>query len=202
MKKHLLLATLTTLVSLSSFATIDSYVTIKYPVQGMHEAGYCIIDSLAWDGISNIGTKEMLATQALNGPFKIPGIQAGEDSDGLVQVNALYESGVKVDLSVDMETFDKGSLVVNASEASAKAKTLEERDEVIKKVKVAIYAGMANALSGIVPVVKLELVGLPNQAGIKNQVPAVFRSSFSKNSPYLQGLKKELNIVDGKKGCI
>lgn len=202
MKNKLIALTLSTFVSLSAFATIDSYVTIKMPVNGMHEAGVCIVDTLAWDGVSSIGTKEMLASTALNGPFKIPGLQAGEDAEGLVQVNALHGSGVKVAIDVDMDNFTKATLTVDATEASSKAKTLAERAEVIRNVKIAIYAGMANAIGSVVKTAKVQVKGLPNQTGISSPVPLAFKSSFTKTSPYLAGLKKELNIVDGMKGCI
>ena len=202
MKKSLLALTLTTIMSATAFATIDSYVTVQIPVSGIHESGVCMIKSLAWDGVSNIGTKELVASQALNGPFKIHAMQAGEDNEGLVQANALYGSGVKVAIDVDMDSFNKAPITVDATEASSKAKTLEERAEVVRNVKIAIYAGIQNTISSMVKTAKVELKGLPNQTGIKGAVPAAFKSSFTKVSPYLATIKKELNMVDANGNCI
>lgn len=202
MKKSLLALSLSVIMSATAFATIDSYTTVQIPVSGMHESGVCMIKSLAWDGVSNIGTREIVAAQALNGPFKIHGMQAGEDSEGLVQVNVLYGSGVKVAIDVDMDSFNKATITIDASEASAKAKTIEERTEVIRNVKIAIYAGIQNTISSLVKTAKVELKGLPNQTGIKGAVPVVFKSSFTKVSPYLATIKKELNMVDVNGNCI
>lgn len=199
--KYFLALALTSFMTTSAFATIDSYVNVKIPVHGMHESGVCLIDTLAWDGISSIGTAQSLAGSALNGPLKIPAFQAGEDAEGLVQVNMLYQSGVTVGIEVDMDNFDKATIKVDATKATATAKTLEERQEVIKNVKIAIYAGVHNTVDGMVKVAKVELKGLPDQKGIKNVVPTAFKANFTKASPYLATVKKELNIVDGAKNC-
>lgn len=201
MKKNLLTLALTTLMSIPAFATIDSYTSVKIPVRGMHESGVCLIDTLAWDGISNIGTSQMLANTALNGPLRVPGIQAGEDAEGLVQVNLLYQSGVNVAIDVDMDLLDRATVTIDASKASANAKSVEERQDVINNVKIAIYAGVINAVDSIVKVTKVELKGLPNQKGLSSTVPLSFKSNFTKSSPYLEIIKKDLNLVEGLKHC-
>ncbi len=201
MKKNLFALALTSMVSLSAFATIDSYTSIKIPVHGMHESGVCLIDTLAWDGVSNIGTSQMLASSALNGPLKIPAIQAGEDAEGLVQVNMLYQSGVSVGIEVDQEKMNTAVVTIDASKATAEAKTLEERADVIRKVKIAIYAGVMNTVDSMIKTTAVVVKGLPDQKGIAIQVPKVFNSKFTKTSPYLAAVKKELDIVDGQKNC-
>lgn len=201
MKKNLIALTLTSMMSLSAFATIDSYVNVKIPVGGMHESGVCLIDSLAWDGVSNMGTAQMLAGTALNGPLKIPGFQAGEDAEGLIQVNMLYQSGVSVGIEVDQDKLNTAVVSVDASKATAEAKTLEEREAVVRLVKVAIYSGVMNTVDSMIKTTAVKVNGLPDQKGIKSAVPTVFNSKFTKTSPYLGLIKKELNIVDGAKNC-
>lgn len=201
MKSHLIALTLTSIMTVSAFATIDSYTSVKIPVHGMHESGVCLIDSLAWDGISNLGTAQMVAANALNGPLKIPGFQAGEDAEGLVQVNMLYQSGVAVAIEVDQDKMNTAVVTIDASKASATAKTIEEKEAVVRLVKIAIIAGVENTIDSMITTTKVELKGLPNQKGIKTPVPAAFNSKFTKASPYLTGIKKELDVVMGTKNC-
>lgn len=192
----------TTLVS-SAFATIDTYSTVKYPVSMMQDSGICLVTSLAHDGITNAGTAQLLAVSALNRPFKIPGIQAGEDSEGLVQVNMLYNQGIDMEFVLDWnaEDMSKAELVIDATNASKNAVTIEQRTEAVRLIKTAIVAGVTNSLTGMVKQIKLTLKGLPNQKGIVNPIPAAFNSNFTKTSPYLAGVKKELNIVEGIEKC-
>jgi hypothetical protein len=161
-----------------------------------------MIDSLAWDGISSPGSKEALAAKALNGPFKVYGIMAGEDQEGMVQVNALFDKGIEVTITTDDFGANKVSISINASEAARKAKSLDERSEVVKLAKTALYAALANTIGSYFKAVSAEVVGLPSQSGIKNPIPSRFNFSFTKESPYLLNLKKELAIIDGAKNCI
>lgn len=203
MKKNLLGFIFASTLATSAFATIDTYSTVKYPVSMMQDSGVCLVTSLAHDGITNAGTAQLLAVSALKGPFKIPGIQAGEDSEGLVQVNMLYNQGIDMEFVLDWNSDDmsKAELIIDATAASKNAASVEQRTEVVRLVKTAIVASVTNSLTGLVKQVKLTIKGLPNQKGIVNPIPATFNSSFTKASPYLAGVKKELNIVEGIEKC-
>jgi len=202
MKKNLLAFTITGLFSLTAFATVDSFVNLKIPVYGVQSSDVCLVDSLAWDGISSPGSKEALAAKALNGPFKVYGVMAGEDQDGMVQINALYDSGIEISINTDDFGSNKASVTINASAATKYAKSLDQRIEVVKLAKIAIYSALVNTIGSFYNVVTLEVIGLPTQSGIKNPIPARFNFPFTKESPYLLGLKKELSIIDGGKNCI
>jgi hypothetical protein len=189
-------------VSFSSHATVDSFVSLKIPVYGAQSSDLCMIESMAWDGISSPGSKEALAAKALNGPFKVYGIMAGEDQDGMVQVNALFEKGIEVTISTDDFGTNSATVSINATEAARKAKSVTERSEVVKLAKTALYAALVNTIGSFYKTVSAEVVGLPSQSGVKNPIPSRFNFSFSKESPYLLNLKKELAVIDGMKNCI
>jgi len=202
MKKLFFSLSLLTFLSTHSFATVDSFVSLKIPVFGVQSSDVCMIDSLAWDGISSPGSKEALAAKALNGPFKVYGIMAGEDQEGMVQVNALFDKGIEVTITTDDFGSNKASVSINATEAARKAKSIDERKEVVTLAKTALYAALMNTIGSYFKAVSAEVVGLPSQSGIKNPIPSRFNFSFTKESPYLLNLKKELAIIDGTKNCI
>jgi hypothetical protein len=201
MKSKLFIATLI-LSATHAMATIDSYTVVKFPVHAMHEERICMVDSLAHDGISNIGTHQMLVINALNNPFKIPAIHNGEDENGLLDnVNMLYQQGIKLSIDVEYSTVDKATLTIDASEASKNAKSIGERAEIIRNVKLAIYSGVINSIDTIFKTIKIELKGLPDQSDLSSKVPEKFNSNFTKNSPYMQLIQTELNIKDGIRNC-
>jgi len=202
MKNLFLSLSLLSFLSTQSFATVDSFVSLKIPVFGVQSSDVCMIDSLAWDGISTPGSREALAAKALNGPFKVYGIMAGEDQEGMVQVNALFDKGIEVTITTDDFGSNKASVSINATEAARKAKSLDERNEVLKLAKTALYAALMNTIGSYFKAVSAEVVGLPSQSGIKNPIPSRFNFPFTKESPYLLNLKKELAIIDGTKNCI
>jgi hypothetical protein len=202
MKLKLLALAIPFIFNTFAHATIDSYAVVKIPVLAMNSGKVCLISTLAHDGISSLGTSQLLAMMALNSSFKIQGIQAGEDNEGLVDANMLSGKGISVSFEMNEESFDKGVITIDASEASARAKTLEERSEVIKLIKVGLVAGLENVLDGMIRTVKVNLVGLPNQTGIDNKLPVEFKSNFSSSSPYLKNLLKELEVVTDINKCI
>jgi hypothetical protein len=199
--KNLFLTTLS-LTSILSMATIDSYTSVKYPVNAINEVGICLVDSLAVDGITNIGTGEAMAARALTKPFMIPAIQSGEDEKtGLLQVNPLFESDLEISMLVDVDNFKKSSITIDASVATSKAKSLEQRKQVIENVKIALVASLANMLTMTGRTATVKLIKLPSQEGVTNPIPSEFKFPFYSQSPYLLALKKELNVMVGIKKC-
>lgn len=198
--KMLALGTLM-VTSLSAFATIDSFVSVYVPVQKMQSSGVCLVETIAWDGYSNAESHEATLNSTLNGAFKVHTLGAGEDSEGFSDVNFLTTSGVKVDIAFVEGTFSKRVVTVDATEATSKATTLVERQSVIRRVQIAIVAAMKNALTGQVKTAKLLLKGLPSQDGLLLTVPTSFKSEFSRTSPYLKLIMKEMEITEGAKTC-
>lgn len=118
-------------------------------------------------------------------------------------MNMLYNQGIEMDFVMDWEAGDmsKSELIIDATVATKNAVSVEQRSEAVRLIKTAIVAGVSNSLTDNVKQIKVTLKGLPNQKGIANPIPAVFKSNFTKASPYLAGVKKELNIVEGVEKC-
>jgi hypothetical protein len=175
-------------------ATIDSWTSVLYPVPSMQEEGYCLVPALAWDGISNFGTRQTLAAQALSKPYRVQTqLNEGEDGDGLTpNINELAAAGITFKTDADWDKLDNLKLTITAP--SRKLSTLEDRETLNRQLKLAIYAGVTNMFDSQVKKVIVEIKGLPDQTAMKNPIPAKFTSAFSKESPYLKSIETEIGI--------
>ncbi len=188
MKKLIVLSALSALMSANAHATVDSFAKVLIPVAQMHSEGFCMSPTLAWDGITNLGTAQMLALSALQRPLKVVGVQAGEDSEGLVDINALSATGITFQFDVDWDGQDH-KLAIDVTSAFANL----DKAQALKAAKLAIYAGVKNSLDSSIKQVRVKVIGLPAQQGPK-PIPASFNSAFSAGSPYLKQLGTELGI--------
>jgi len=132
----------------------------------------------------------------------IPAIQSGEnEKTGLIQVNPLFESDLEISMLVNDDNFKKSSISIDASVATAKAKNLKQRKQVVQNIKIALVASLTNMLTVTGRTTTVQIIKLPSQEGISNPVPSEFKYPFYSQSPYLLALKKELNVMVGIKKC-
>lgn len=182
------------LAATSAFATIDSFINVKVPVAKMQEEGYFFATVPAWDGISGGMSHVPLNLMTLAAPFRVQGIQAGEDKNGWVKnVNALHKSGVTITdvTNLDQEMyFDITRIEIDGTETSKK----DDSSTADQKIKLAIYTVVSNLSSSTKKLI-ITLKGIPAyQPGAKNKLPSKFNYPLTLKSPFVVSLKKELNI--------
>jgi hypothetical protein len=189
------------LISSVAMATHNGFTKVQIPISGINNSSYCLIKTLAVDGITSLESSKLLAARALNSPFRVAGFQSGEDKNGLLQINVLHNSGIKVEIIADGDELRNNMIIIDASKATKSAKTLEQRSRVIHLVKLALYSGVKNTLDSQLKTAFVQLKGLPDQRGVESPVPLKFNSAFSANSPFLRNLKTELDILDANEEC-
>ncbi len=171
-------------LSVNALASTDSYRNALIPVAQLQEPGYCMADRLLWDGVTAHGSAEVLAVAALEAPMRV--FNNMEDSN--LDVNALSETGIQFQMEIgDDDQYSQLTIDV------APAFVTLPKAEALKASKLAIYAGVRNAISLTFKQVRVKVVGLPAQQGPK-PIPASFSSAFSASSPYLKQLASELKI--------
>ena len=178
-------------------AIIDSYSKLYYPAVRLQDVGFCLMTTTTVDGISGFGTSEKLSLKNLTAPIRVPGIEVGEDEEGLVDINALSGSEIAVQLELNRRKQGEATLILDgAALVSKNGPSLEGRSRSVKLMKLAVYAGLYNSLaSGNLTSITVILKNLPNQNGITEPLPDHFGAPFtSKSSPEMKKLEADLKV--------
>jgi hypothetical protein len=190
-----------------ALATIDSWISVSYPLADIHETGRrCEARTIALDPVTN-GPESAARVIAgtLSSPIVVPnpiGTQ-GATSDA----NAITD-GAKADMKATFRIDDWSTPVVDAklaidvaALAAANGDAPDGRTDTVRRAKQLVGYALRNFFA-VQPKarVTLEITGLPNQDGLPGlKLPAAPKTPVSAPSPLLRDLSAELKPAT--RGC-